>query len=68
MKWFGDDWVAPICKELEQVPVPVGEKCFSCEGDFIEHDRGLVLPFQSAKGVQDSFWHLVCFSKSITGK
>lgn len=67
MKWFGHSWGATVCNELEQVPIPVGEKCFHCEGDFVNLDRGLVLPFSSEEGVKDTFWHFVCFKKMIFG-
>lgn len=67
MKWFGANWGAPICEELEQVPIPVEERCFHCKGDFMNLDRGVVLPYHSAEGIQDTFWHLVCFKKTIFG-
>ena len=67
MKWFGYDWGAPGLKELEQVPVPVGESCFHCECSIDEPDRGFVLPFSSAEGVKNTFWHFVCFKKTILG-
>jgi hypothetical protein len=67
MKWFGDDWGAPICKQLEQVPLPAQEKCFHCDVELVEHDRGVVLPYSSAEGTRDTFWHLACFTKTIFG-
>jgi hypothetical protein len=67
VKWFGTDWGAPALKELEQIPIPVGEKCFHCGGEIIEHDRGVVLPYSSAEGTRDTYWHLVCFKKTILG-
>lgn len=67
MKWFGISWGAHICEEAEQVPVPVTEKCFHCEGSFLEHDRGFVLPFSSAEGVRDTFWHYSCLTVTILG-
>ena len=66
MRWFGASWKAPVCETLQQVPVPVEERCFHCEGDFIEHDRGFVLPFESPTGTRDTFWHYVCLIKAIT--
>lgn len=67
MKWFGANWGAPVCEKLEQVPIPVEEKFFYCNGNFMELDRGLVLLYHSEVGVQDTFWHLVCFKKTIFG-
>ena len=68
MKWFGDSWGAPVCTELEKVPVPITELCFACGGEFVELDRGLVLPYDDKSGTRDTFWHRTCFLKSITGK
>jgi hypothetical protein len=67
VKWFGTNWGAPICRDLEQVPVPVETKCFHCDCHFDEHDRGLVLPYSSAEGTVDTFWHLVCFRITVLG-
>lgn len=67
MKWFGLDWRAPGLKELEKVPVPIGESCFHCECSINKHDRGFVLPFASAEGNKETFWHFVCFKKAILG-
>jgi hypothetical protein len=45
MRWFGDDWGAPICKSAERAETPVGVPCASCrvpiEGAF---DPGLLIP------------------------
>lgn len=67
MKWFGRKWEAPICRDLEQVAIPVEGKCFSCSEGFTDLDRGLVIPFSSNSVVRDTFWHLACFIKSISG-
>jgi hypothetical protein len=67
MKWFGRKWEASICQDLEQVAIPIEEKCFCCSEGFTDLDRGLVIPFNSSSGVRDTFVHLVCFIKSISG-
>jgi hypothetical protein len=50
MKWFGDNWGAPICDEVDKVPTPLTERCFHCGGSFMRLDRGFMLPFSSVEG------------------
>lgn len=67
MKWFGPPWGSIESQGLKRIPVPVGEKCFHCECSIGEQDRGLVLPYSSAEGTKDTYWHLVCLKKTILG-
>lgn len=43
MKWFGEDWGAPICQITEQVERPAVH-CYMCLMPLGENARGIVMP------------------------
>ena len=67
MKWFGKDWGAPVCKELEHVELPKGKKCYLCNESFMEGDCGVVLPYlgEPHETPREVAAHLECFGDSI---
>ena len=50
MRWFGKNWGAPVCRDMEHAEMPTS-KCAGCELPFDEEDRGVLLPF--AGGPED---------------
>jgi hypothetical protein len=60
MKWFGPTWDAPINKECEEMPVPVGEPCTHCDELFVEGEQGVMY----ANG---PYAHIECFMRGIAG-
>lgn len=67
MKWFGQNWGAPICTN-PHVGTPVGTECYLCRDKPIaEGDRGVVLPFCGEPGDPPELAaHLRCFLLSVT--
>ena len=77
MKWFGENWGAPICGTTEHVPAPEGLHCARECGHTIRYgDQGLLLPFLGDKmsneteiitidGQSHVAYHLVCFFDTI---
>jgi hypothetical protein len=45
MKWFGENWGAPICSGVEHAGTPVGMECaHGCSTAIRADDRGLLIP------------------------
>lgn len=42
MKWFGQSWGAPLCRDLEHIPTPAGLLCVHCEEPIDWADQGIV--------------------------
>lgn len=40
--FFGERWDAPIVDDAEQVPTPVGQRCYDCGESVEDGDRGFV--------------------------
>ena len=58
MKYFGESWRAPVCKE--QVPTPIGELCLFCDESIADGDHGLF-----ANETQPV--HRECFIRQVSG-
>lgn len=81
MRWFGDDWGAPICQATDHAPTPIGVVCaHMCGHDIRPGDIGLLIPFcgdyrqlgrlssayvQDKDGIIHLVYHLVCFFDEI---
>jgi len=66
MKWFGTDWGAPVCRDEQHVPTPVGIGCYVCGKPIGAHDRGLVFPFHGEPtDPPELSTHLRCFGRSV---
>ena len=67
MRWFGEDWGAPVCEDGEHAPTPVGAKCGSC-GELIEEgDRGFLLPHLDRGFIVREPWHFTCLMEDVLG-
>lgn len=69
MRYFGH-WDAPVVDEGEQVPTPVGQRCFyfACPSPVIEEgDNGLVLATYSGNVVTFEPIHLACMLATVAG-
>jgi hypothetical protein len=40
--FFGARWDAPVVDDAEQVPTPVGERCYDCGEAVADGDRGFI--------------------------
>lgn len=47
MKWFGENWLGPICTRAEHADAPLGERCARCDRPFNGLDTGFLLPYYS---------------------
>jgi hypothetical protein len=67
MEWFGTDWGAPICREVPQVPVPVGQACYLCGAALTAQDTGVTMPFAGASFLESTTVaaHLRCFFRVL---
>jgi hypothetical protein len=65
IRWFGQKWSAPVCRDAPEVPTPIGEPCFRCAKPFVEGDRGITIPHVSMDAVTPKPWHLDCYIKSL---
>jgi hypothetical protein len=53
VKWFGEDWGAPLCQIAEQVERPAVH-CYMCLMPLGEKSRGIVMPFSGfIRGVDE---------------
>lgn len=66
MKWFGQNWGAPVC-DLEHVPTPQAS-CFGCEEPIKPEDQGVVLPYLGGADDlrQEAPYHLDCLVEAVT--
>ena len=60
MRWFGEDWNAPVCEEGEQVETPFGQPCEDCKRPIEQGDQGIVLVSYEDHIVRDFPVHLDC--------
>ncbi len=65
--WFGTDWGAPICKETEKFPTPVGTSCFHCEEKIQQDDNGFISLFIGNGGSKEIVHHYECQMRIIVG-
>jgi len=66
--YFGRRWDAPMLDDALRVPVPVGERCLSCEEVVTAKDRGFVRSTLKANGtglLQPQ--HLECDLRLVLG-
>jgi hypothetical protein len=66
MRWFGNDWGAQLCRDLEHVDTPVGEKCAWCGEVLEETDSGVTMPAISEKPTIAAF-HAECSMRMAVG-
>lgn len=46
MRWFGESWGAPCCKnEEDQINTPIGRQCEVCDEKIKEENQGFLIPF-----------------------
>ena len=65
MNLFGEPW-NEMTKALEQVQIPIGEKCAWCDEEFIENDQGLEIP-HLGEVIEFRSFHKNCFLREIVG-
>lgn len=68
--FFGPRWNAPIVDPpAQQVPTPVGERCYSCEEPIVAGEQGLVMPMLHALDQPPSlgYIHLECHLQGMIG-
>lgn len=65
IRWFGESWSAPVCRDAPSVPTPIGELCVYCHGPIARDDQGLVLPLITAQGQGTAAYHRHCYISSI---
>lgn len=69
MRWFGDNWGAPVCRETPRVDVPTGRWCSLCNEPIAPDNRGLLLPHVSGSpettSVEELPMHLECFGLNV---
>jgi len=58
VNWFGKNWGAPVCRELEWVDTPRGKRCVRCKRRIKQGDEGIVLDLEH-------IWHIGCFIESV---
>jgi len=64
MKWFGENWGAPICEDLLHIETPVDKVCGFCNEPIREGDRGVVMPFHGGEDSEMAAHHR-CFMKAL---
>lgn len=65
MKWFGQNWGAPVCDSENQVPVPE-KNCGLCDDPVLPHHCGFVVPFfGSPANAAEMAAHLECFKRWV---
>lgn len=76
--WWGEPWPrddcrAPVCEnDAQRIETPVGEKCFQCEEEIVEGDRGTAI---GGVGMRDGepvglglmYQHIECSLRSVLG-
>jgi hypothetical protein len=80
--WWGEPWPSGICLKQDEsgadilpyewnwdmnVPVPVGEKCFSCGEEIVATDQGQRMPFAHDGGVELVNQHKECGLRNVMG-
>jgi hypothetical protein len=76
MRWFGESWGAPICKEVKHIETPKGV-CIECTHPIKKTDQGYLIPFSGAignelfpsiiiiNGEPHLIYHLSCFLQNL---
>jgi hypothetical protein len=66
MKWFGENWGAPVCEPNDHVTTPVGKLCGGCREPLRENDRGVIMPFLGSEtDDKEMAMHLRCFGRNL---
>lgn len=66
MRWFGEDWGAPVCEEAEHVDTPVDNQCLYCPHPIDEGDVGFEMPYLGRAGrISVVFAHRDCLLRVI---
>ena len=72
MRWFGQDWGAPVC-EGAHMATPVGQVCVGCNTRIHAHDQGVevdswrIIETGGLFNVPE-YWHIDCFVEEIGGR
>lgn len=68
MRYFGEPWDAPFCKNAKQVSTPVGSLCFECGEPVKEGERGILISLVGGGStVAEKPHHAECFLFSMVG-
>jgi hypothetical protein len=66
VRWFGEDWGAPICRVSERTAVPAGARCYLCAEPIESFHTGVVLPFVGGPvSPLELAAHLPCFRRAL---
>lgn len=70
MRWFGENWGAPVNDACDHAPTPAGEECFVCIERIEVKDNGLLIPVLT--GSANPAWieraaHYACFVDQLIG-
>lgn len=66
VKWFGENWGAPICRLVEHAPTPQAD-CLGCNKPIKPEDQGVMLPYSGSEGDPPEVpYHLDCFLEAVT--
>jgi hypothetical protein len=66
MKWFGENWGAPVCASEDQEATPVGKLCGACQEPIHEGQQGVIMPFMGSEtDDKEMTMHLFCFKRSL---
>jgi hypothetical protein len=74
VRWFGEDWGAPVCDPRTHVPTPVGAPCAG--HDHLHNlgrtvaikagDQGVLIPYLDGGGLgQVIAYHLTCWLHEV---
>ena len=65
MKWFGDNWGAPVCDEKTHVETPTNAQCTYCSEPIEKDDRGVLIPYIGSD--VHIPYHIDCLLKTVLG-
>jgi len=65
--WFGPGPFAPICEEVDRVPIPVGELCSWCEEHIEPDQNGIEMVHGWGPGWEYRPIHQECLMRSVIG-
>jgi len=60
VKWFGENWHAPICAPEDHIPTPFGAACIYCPVPFDEKAQGIQF-------INGPYAHIDCLVMSVKG-
>lgn len=66
VRWFGDNWGAPVCEPEAQIDTPLLAPCIRCNEWFHIGDRGVSLI--ASPSIHPSgrvAYHLMCFLEEV---